>query len=242
MAQLKIRSSFAYHSINPDLLINFAVGVRDGIYNNPTIYNTPPMTIAAFQALLDNYINARVAYKLGGIAQKGDYELAKEALLNALDLTANYVNGIALGNPALITEAGYTPTKGNITRVNKPERPTGATLTRGLPGELYGDCDAAAGVISWGGLLIANNPIPDGMGINGLGQIVVTGSPSSGITPFAPTPGPGSIQFIQDLNKIRRKKFTGLQAGVTYYFYMWAMNAGGVSPLSNAVSIKVLEG
>jgi hypothetical protein len=147
----------------------------------------------------------------------------------ALDQLAVYVNGIALGNPALITEAGFVPTKGNISPIAKPNQPQFVTLTRGLPGELYADCEPAAGVDSTGGILIANEPIPEGMGINELGQIVVveSASPSPG-----PSPAPGSVRYIQDLNKARRKKFTGLQIGVTYYLYMWAMNAGGVSPLS----------
>lgn len=242
MSQLKVRSSFAYHSIKPDLLTTFALGIRDGIFNNPTIYNTPPMTIIVYQVLIDNYTNARAAYKQGGLAQKGDYELAKQALMAALDQLAVYVNGIASGNPALITEAGFVPTKGNKTQVVAPLQPLLPTLTRGLPGELYADCAPADGVDGWGGLLVANNPIPEGMGINELGQIVAFSNVSTaGHTP-GPTPGPGSIQFIQDLNKARRKKFTGLAIGTTYYFYMWAMNAGGVSPLSVVVSRKVVEG
>jgi len=241
MSQLKVRSSFAYHTIKPDLLTNFAIGVRDGIFNNPTIYNTPPMTIIIFQGLIDGYTNARAAYKQGGLAQKGDYELAKKALIDALDQLAVYVSGVAQGNAALITEAGFVPTKGNLTPITKPNQPTGVTLTRGLPGELYADCDAATGVDSTGGILIAESELPEGMGINELGQIVVTDMGSSGPS-SGPTPGPGSIRFIQDLNKNRRKKFTGLQIGTTYYLYMWAMNAGGVSPLSVGVSKKVVEG
>lgn len=243
MSQLKVRSSFAYRRIKPDLLTNFAVGVRDGIFNNPTIYTMPPISIATLQGLIDAYTNARAAYKQGGLAQKGDYELAKKALTDALDQLALYVNGVALGNAALITEAGFVPTKGNLTPITKPNQPTGVTLTRGLPGELYADCDAAAGVDSTGAILIADVELPEGMGINELGQIVVTdmgsSDPGSG---SGPTPGPGSIRIIQDLNKARRKKFTGLQIGTTYYLYMWAMNAGGVSPLSAVVSKKVVEG
>ncbi len=241
MSQLKVRSSFAYHSIKPDLLTSFAIGVRDGIFNNPTIYNTPPITIIIFQGLIDAYTNARAAYKQGGLAQKGDYELAQTALMNALDQLAGYVTGVAQGNPALITEGGFVPTKGNKTQVVAPLQPTGVTLTRGLPGELYADCDAATGVDSTGGILIAESELPEGMGINELGQIVVTDMGPSG-PGSGPTPGPGSIRFIQDLNKNRRKKFTGLQIGTTYYLYMWAMNAGGVSPLSVGVSKKVVEG
>lgn len=242
MSQLKVRSSFAYRRIKPDLLTNFAVGVRDGIFNNPTIYTMPPISIATLQGLIDAYTNARAAYKQGGLAQKGDYELAKKALTDALDQLALYVNGVALGNAALITEAGFVPTKGNLTPITKPNQPTGVTLTRGLPGELYADCEATTGVDSYGGLLIANEPIPEGMGINELGQIVIVeDAPDPNPNP-TPVPTPGSVRYIQDLNKNRRKKFTGLQIGTTYYLYMWAMNAGGVSPLSAVVSKKVVEG
>ena len=51
----------------------------------------------------------------------------------------------------------------------------------------------------------------------------------------------GGIGAILDLTKGRKKKFSNLQVGVTYYVYFWAMNAGGVSPLSDAVSKRVVE-
>lgn len=241
MSQLKVRSSFAYHSIKPDLLTNFATGIRDGIYNNPALYTTPPMLITAFQAFIDTYTNARAAYKQGGLAQKGDYELAKAALMTALDQFAVYVNSVALGNPALITEAGFIPTKGNLTPIAPPTQPQGVTITRGLPGELYADCTASSVVDSWGGILVANNALPPGVGINEQGQIVYTDNNNPMPGPM-PGPTPGSVVFIMDFTKARRKKFTGLVIGTTYYYYMWAMNAGGVSPLSEGVSKKVVEG
>ena len=241
MANYKIRCRLNYHILKIDEIDLFSVIIRNGIYNNPLIFLTPPILQAAFQLLIDDFITKRAAYKAGGSAQKGPYNEAKIALMAALDSLSAYVDTVALGNANTITLAGFVPTKGSSTPINPPTQPQGATLSRGLPGELYADCTPSAGVDGWGGLLVANNPIPDGMGINELGQIVVLSDlPSMPIS--APGPTPLSIQFIQDLNKARRKKFTGLSIGTTYYFYMWAMNAGGVSPLSVVVSKKVVEG
>jgi len=49
------------------------------------------------------------------------------------------------------------------------------------------------------------------------------------------------VKFILDFNKSRKKTFSGLQIGTTYYLYYWAMNAAGVSPMSDVVSKKMVE-
>ena len=56
------------------------------------------------------------------------------------------------------------------------------------------------------------------------------------------SPSAGTLRFIIDLNKARKKTFSSLQIGTTYYVYYWAVNAAGVSILSEPASKKVLEG
>lgn len=57
------------------------------------------------------------------------------------------------------------------------------------------------------------------------------------------TPGSAAsgVKYILDLNKGRKKNFTNMQIGTTYYLYYWAMNAAGVSPMSDVVSKKMVK-
>jgi len=134
----------------------------------------------------------------------------------------------------------FIPTKSSNSQVIAPLRPEGVVIIRVNPGTFDTDCDPAIGVESYGALL-STQPLPENVIINQSGQVVITDDEPVPPTPPALAAGSGSIRFILDLNKGRKKKFTGLQIGVIYYLYYWAINAGGVSPMSEVVSKKVLE-
>jgi len=200
---------------------------------------------AAFDALLADFNTKYDNYK-NRIGSKGDYLLAKAALMDALNTLADYVNGVALGNPDIIILAGYEPTKGSASDVPAPLQAQGVTITRGTPGTLTTDCTPVAYADSYGVILVADNPLPDNVTMNGLGQMQVVDEGGIIPPPAIADPAAGAaipqIKVLVDLNKNRRKTFINLQIGTTYYVYYWSMNAGGVSPLSEVVSKKVLEG
>lgn len=234
----KIKCKKSYHTYKVGDIPIFFGGVRAGIYGNPATFMTPPFTEAIFISTTENYTLKRDAYKNGGIAQKGDYLAATTALMDMLDQTADYVDVVANGNEAIILDAGYVPTKGTTTAVVAPLKPVGVTLVRTANNaELEADCAIVAGAESYGAVLTAE-PLPEGVIISPWGQIVVQDNDSP--TP-TPTPGTSSIKYVLDLNKNRKKTFTGLQIGTTYYVYYWAVNAAGVSPLSEGASRKVVE-
>jgi hypothetical protein len=234
----KIRCRLSFHFYKNENLEVFAIAVRDGIYGNVAVFMTPPLTVVQLQVLIDNFMNAYGAYKVGGIAQKGPYQIAKEALMDALDTLAAYVDGIADGDENTILLAGFVPTKGNISQANPPTQPQLVTITRAVPGTFVTECAVVEGADSYGGLLTAEL-LPPGTGINANGQIVSNDNGVAG--PAAPATTPGTVRFIADFNKGRKKIFSGLQIGSTYYMYYWAVNAAGVSILSEPVSKKVLE-
>lgn len=238
MALYKIRCRVNYHNYKLDTIDVFAVGVRDGIYNNPTLFPAPPMGLPLFDGLITDYVNKRGAYKSRTIP-RAVFLVAKDSLMSGLDTMSVYVNTVANNDPLIIGQSGYIPTKGNNTPINPPVQPTGVTLKRALAGELEADCTVINNAESYGAALVANSPLPPEIMINPLGQIVV--NDSNQLPPTPPTPDVENIKFILDLNKTRKKTFTGLQVGITYYVYYWAMNAGGVSPLSEPVSRKVVE-
>lgn len=215
-------------------LDTFSTGVRDGIYTNPAIFTTPPITQMDYQAIIDGFINTRAAYKNGGSAQKGPYETARDTLFITLTLLADYVDTVALGSSAIITTAGFVPTKGTASERPKPDRPTGVTLDTGSTGVLLAECDSQPYVDTYLCLLSANEPLPASVSVNSAGQIVAL--PDSSPTAMAS----GQVAFsgpaaIIDLNKSRKKVFTGLVPGVMYYVTYVAINAQGVSDLSAPV-------
>lgn len=241
MANFKIRCKLTYHQMKIALFQLFIAAVRNGIYNNVIVFAAPPIMQAAFDALILDFNTKYDNYK-NRIGSKGDYLTAKSALMAALDTLADYVNGVALGNPDIIILAGYIPTKGSSNNVPAPLQAQNVTITRGAPGTLITDCDPVANAESYGVILIAGDPLPPNVTMNGLGQLQMLDDNMPG-TGGTATPAAGLlIKVLIDLNKNRKKTFINLEIGTTYYVYYWSMNAGGVSPLSEVVSKKVLEG
>lgn len=233
MSNSTVHCSRSYHKTPVDELDAFAEGVRQGIFENPTLFPTPPVPEPAMVVLISTYVTNRAAYKQGGSAQKGPFLASKTALIDALDLTATYVDDVADGDANVITEAGFVPTKAGASEGHTPAQPGIPEITRGAAGELMAECPKVDGALYYGCIAVPK-PLPPDVGITGLGQIVMRDQePESG----GATEPTGEISFIHDLNKTRKKKFLGLTSGVTYHFYFYAGNATGVSQLSDGRSL-----
>jgi hypothetical protein len=230
--------SRSYRRMAADKLDLFAEEIRQGMSSNPTVFVTPPFTDAQYETGIDNYITARATYKTGGSAQKPAFITAKTALIGMLDVTADYVDEIADGDAGIIQLARFIPTKVTNTDVPAPVKAENVKMTRGETTELYVECDKVAGAESYGCMLVAHNPLPEGAAFNAAGQFIIYQDATIPPSPPPPTPVAGaSIAFIFDVTKGRKKKFMGLQKGTTYYAYMYALNANGVSPLSDVRSL-----
>lgn len=240
MALYKIRCKLTYHQMKIALFQLFIAAVRNGIYNNIAVFMTPPISVAVLDALIADYNTKYDNYK-NRIGSKGDYLTAKTALMNALDTLAEYVNGVANNNPDIIILAGYTPTKGVNNNVPAPLQAQNVVITRGTPGTLVTDCDPVANAENYGVILVAGSELPETVIMNGSGQLEYTDDGLSSSPSGAASVAVPMVKVIIDLTKARKKTFINLQIGTTYYVYYWSMNAGGVSPLSEVVSKKVLE-
>jgi hypothetical protein len=234
----KQRCSLSFHRAKVDELDLFAIGVRDGIYTNPTIFTAPPYTEVEFQAFIDDYANTRGAYKQGGSAQKGPFEAAKTALMTALDTTATTVDNLADGDANIITIAGYVATKGTSSSAPEPAQLKDVKLSRGSSGQLLAECENQKGVDSYVCIMSIGVPMPDGVGIDAAGQLHI----GEGTKPPAgdeetPLGVPATQPAIVDFKKSRKKKFIGLAPGTTYYFVFFGVNARGVGPFSKEVNI-----
>lgn len=233
-----IKCSRGYHKKRLGELPTFAGGVRDGVYGHAVPFSAPPFTDVEFQALITDYQNKRDIYKQGGLGQKGAFLFAKSNLLNGLDEMADYVDSVALGDPNIITTAGFVPTKGVNSKAPNPVQPTGVTVKRESYGILVAECDKQDQAVAYGCIMTANEPLPDTVVINGSGQLVVSesGSPVAANN-TAISASDGMISGTFDLNMNRKKRFLNLIPGVKYYFRFYAMNAQGVSSLSDSVSL-----
>lgn len=232
-----VRCLLSYHKSKVNALPIFAVGVRDGVYQNPNPFATVPILEAEFQGLITEYNNKRGAYEQGGLAQKGPYLNARESLLAALDQLAAYVDSVAQGNEAVILLAGFVPSKGNRSGAPAPVQPTGVLVKRGeASGVLLAECANQDAAINYGCIVTKNEPLPDTVVLNDNGQLVVNATaqlPAGGGT----ATGMGSAIGIFDLNPSRKKRFANLTPGAMYYFVFFAANATGVSDLSDPVGI-----
>lgn len=238
MAQIRARVN--YRHINLEMLEAFALLVLAGIYNNVAIFMGPPLTQPVFTALVNDYVTKLAKFKAHALS-KAEFDLSKEALITALDTLRVYVDSVALGDATIISLAGYEPTKGSASSTTPPVQPTGITFAKGITGEFITECEIIQGAVSYNAALVANNPIPANVVMNGLGQLVVTDANSGPATPGMSGTSLSGIDYIIDFNKSRTKKFGNLQMGTTYYLYYWAMNAAGVSPMSDVVSKKMVE-
>ena len=234
MAIYKIRCKLTFHNLKFDDINDFAVGVADGVYGNPTTFIAPTITEPIFRGLITEFGNKKGSYESGNVPRTV-FITAKDNLMAALDTIADYVDSEAKGNANTVTLGGYEATKGNASKVNPPSQPTGLIIKRGINGELLAECTKMDKVVYYGALLTADNPLPDNIGINAAGQVVVTGNNT-----ISAGPTPGSTYFILDFNKARKKKFTDLTKGRMYYIYFYAANAGGVSPLSEGTGLDPL--
>lgn len=234
-----VRCSLSFHRSKLDVLDVFAVGVRDGIYTNTSVFATPPITDVNFQKAIDIYMNTRSAYKQGGKAQKGPFYAAKDALMANLDTTASYVDGIALGDANIITIAGYVPTKAVASATPAPSQFTKIELSRGISGHLFAECENQKVVDAYVCIMSVGEPLPVGAGITQGGQLTV------GDAKVVPTPEEGEPEVkalgtgvaVFDFKKTRKKKYIGLTPGTTYWFYFFGINSAGVGDLSPGKSI-----
>lgn len=223
----KIKCSVRYHKTKNGTLSSFGVGVRDGIFNNPGLFPAPTITIAIFQVLIDNYVNAWSAYEHGGPAQKGAYDAATDALMAALDTLALYVDSVANGFGPTIATAGYTPTKGTSNVSPEPTQLENIKMIRIASGELQCESEKQDFAICYIGILTADAPLPAVFVLSDSGQLTINGS----------DPGPGPSTGIIDFSKGRRKKFINLTPGTTYFFTQFVINARGVGSMSDPKSI-----
>ena len=220
MTEKKVHCSRKYHKYATTKLDSFGHGVKTGIYGNKPPFDAPPITEEDFKEYLNVYHDAYEAFKNGGKDQKGAYLTALNNLMEALDKLADYVDGIKDVDEAMITLAGFTPTKIGETKAVIPAAPDGVNADRGGKGVLVFNCNKSDGA-EYYGLILLDKPWDNTLFFVD-GQLVLNG--------FT-----GGLRHIT--TKGRKKVINSLQSKTEYWAYYYAGNAASVSQLSAAVSI-----
>lgn len=237
-----IRCNADYHKSKVDQLPIFAIGVRDGIFNNPAEFDSPPITKPEFELLITDYNDKRGAYEKGGSAQKGPYQEAKGKLMTSLDTFAVYVNDKAKGNENVILLSGFVPTKSYRSEAPKPIQPSGVVLKRPATGVITAECANQNEATNYMCLVSFNSPLPSNLILNDSGQLVyMSDKDAAPASTGSDDPSSAAVtvigEFYIDIKPGRKKTFKNLKLGSRYYFYFVASNAKGVSTFSDAVSI-----
>ncbi|WP_264522202.1 hypothetical protein [Flavobacterium sp. N1994] len=212
-----------YHKYGTSALDTFSNEVKNGIFNNPTVFVAPPVTEADITAQQNAFNNAAAEYVQYGITKKVVYVQAKAILMYTLDKLATYVDSVAVGNVSVIALGGFVPTSDTpqSTEPLPKIEAFGVSLSKSS-GEILIDIPAYANQlnVNYNCICVEDAPLQAPALYNG--QIVL----------HATDP-----MVRQDFNKSRKKVFAGLTPGKKYYFYVFGANTAGVSPLSNPQSI-----
>ena len=217
----------SFHDYGNPVLDTFSHEILNGIFKNELIFISPPLTSAELTHIIADYNVALSVYKANGKNYKTAFLQARKKLIDALNTLAIYVNGIADGDPSIITLAGYIPTAGESHIAPQLEKILTITTK----------------VTNVSGQVIIETPAIVGKGVTGYTLILVSGEPLN-VENFANdalviTASEGQ-QIIISLTKSKKKVVNGLDSNLIYYAYMYAINATGVSPLSDGVRVKCI--
>ncbi len=87
----------------------FANGVANRNYSNPISFHNPTIAQPAFGLLQTAYNSAAADYATYGATKKTALTNAERALVDGLNLLAEYVSTVAEGDQSLIILAGFVP-------------------------------------------------------------------------------------------------------------------------------------
>lgn len=212
-----------YHRYGTTAIDTFSNEVKNGIFNNPTVFVSPPVTEADVTAQQNAFNNAAAEYVQYGITKKVAFVEAKTSLMNTLDKLATYVDSLAQGNISIIALAGFVPTSDTVQSTEPLSKIEAFEVSLSKSsGEILVDIPAYANQVNvnYNCICVEDAPLQAPALYNG--QIVLHATD--------PT-------VRQDFNKSRKKIFAGLTPGKKYFFYVFGANTAGVSPLSNPLSI-----
>jgi hypothetical protein len=212
-----------YHQYGTSALDTFASHVSNGIYSNTIQFVSPTVDNASFSVVQQRFSVAAADYATYGATKKTIFNNAKKTLIDALDLLADYVDSVALGDESLIILSGFVPSA-SIAQSSIPLTKIDSFSVKRTANDSELAVEIPAinnhGTINYFCICSEGAPIANPIIIDG--QLIL-----ENVT--------NKIRY--DYSKARRKLFKTLTPGVTYYFYVFACNTVSVSPISDVKSI-----
>jgi hypothetical protein len=221
----KVRCLLTYRRYSNKNLINFCSLVSSGVYTNVSVFPTPTIALVDFTTTLTKYSDAVAKYENAPKIEKTNMENARKNMLTSVDILREYVDGIANGDASTINLAGYMPSKSDAEKSKPVEVTNNFTLKRT---DLSGQAEVTISYTGTGtpqwyfAICSTEGTLPSTLVENGILNFEAL---------------PEGVRV--DLSKSKKKLFTNLDSGVTYYFYVLVANNVNVSPLSDPRSLVV---
>lgn len=211
-----------FHKASVSKLGSLSNEVRNGIYNNPMVFASPPVTAIAFNTARSEFSKAAADNKMYGITCRTAFEIKRNNLMKILDRMAAYVDLVADGGASIIALSGFSPSQGDSMEVTALNKIASFKIEVPVPGQIDVVIPAInnKGLINYSCICAKGGPL---LSTNIINQqfVFATDSPE--------------IRF--DCSRGRRKIFRALTPGVQYYFYVYAANSVSVSPLSDVMMV-----
>lgn len=221
----KVRCLLTYRSLSNKNLIQFCSLVASGVYTNTSVFTAPTVPVDDFNTNLTKFSEAVAKYDNAPKIEKTNMLNARSTMLGTVDKLREYVDSTAHGDASIIILAAYTPSKATSEKSKPVELTNDFALKRtDISGQAEVIIDyKGTGTPQWYFVICSTEAtLPNTLVENG---VLNFGALPDGV-------------FV-DVNKSRRKLFTNLSSGVTYYFYALVANTINVSLLSDPKSLVV---
>ncbi len=181
---------------------NLKVAMTGSLFTDPQ-----PLTPTALQALITNFTGTQSTASSGGKLARPAYVTATKALKDGLVLYAPYVSKIANGDVVILalTPLPTTERKDFASLILAGALAAGLFSKKGMIGQFIVDCISFGPKVGYFAIICEGGVLPAGVTLSRTGQLKI--------------PAGCTMNIFTSSTSLKRKKFSNLTPGVTYYVY-----------------------
>ncbi len=176
--------------------------MRGEIFTDPQ-----PFTEAQLEALLATFMSTQSLASSGGKLARPPYIAATNSLINALVMYAPYIDKIAKGDVIVLalTPLPTTEKKDYISLILDGALVEGMISKKGMKGQFIVDCTTFGPKVGYFAIISEGGVMPAGVTLSRTGQLKI--------------PAGCTTNIFTSTTSFKRKKFSNLTPGVTYFVY-----------------------